>query len=141
MMIMRRSMDYPELLGQLRSRKVAIWTCDTCARLCNGLGGKASAIALMDRLKADGIDVTGVASTSASCIMSKVVPKMDSDTIFDVDVILCLTCDVGRDCVEAASLKDCLNPVVTLGPGYLDENMVPILADGSVVLMGCDPFI
>lgn len=141
MMIMRRSVDYTELLGQLRGKKVAIWTCDTCARLCNGIGGKASATALMERLVSDGIEVTGVLSTSASCIMSKVSSKYDPEVIDGCDVILALTCDVGSMCAEIAFDKDSLNPIETLGPGCLDDNMMPILGDGRVVMMGCDPFI
>ena len=141
MMIMRRSVDYAGLLGQLRGKKVAIWTCDTCARLCNGIGGKASATALMERLVSDGIDVTGVLSTSASCIMSKVSSKYDSEIIDGCDIILALTYDVGSMCAEIAFDKDSINPIETLGPGYLDDNMMPILGDGRVVMMGCDPFI
>lgn len=140
MMIMRRSVDYTELLEQLRSKKVAIWTCDTCARLCNGIGGKASATALRDRLIEDGIVVTGVLSTSASCILSKVSSKYDSEIIGGCDVILALTCDVGSMCAEIAFDRDSINPIETLGAGYLDDNMMPILADGSVVMMRCDPF-
>ncbi len=141
MMIMRRSVEYPELAEKLRPYKVCIWTCDTCARLCNGLGGKASATALMDRLRADGVHVTGVLSTSAGCIMSKLVDKCESKELEECDLILTLTCDVGSDCAGIVFMKECYNPVETLGPGYLDENRVPILGDGSVVMMGCDPFI
>ena len=141
MMIMRRSMEYADLVPKLRSHKVCIWTCDTCARLCNGIGGKAAATGLMERLRADGVYVTGVLSTSAGCMMSKLNDKWDSKELEDCDLILTLTCDVGSACAEMAFCKDCLNPIETLGPGYLDENRVPMLADGRVVLMGCDPFI
>ena len=141
MMIMRRSVDYAGLLGQLRGKRVAIWTCDTCARLCNGIGGKASATALRDRLVSDGIDVTGVLSTSASCIMSKVSSKYDPDVIDGCDVILALTCDIGSMCAEMVFDRDTINPIDTLGPGYLDDNMMPILGDGRVVMMGCDSFV
>lgn len=141
MMIMRRSADYADLVKKLKSHKVCIWTCDTCARLCNGIGGRAAATELMDSLRADGVDVTGVLSTSAGCIMSKLTDKWDSKELEDCDLILALTCDVGSICAEAVFQKECYNPIETLGPGYLDENRVPMLADGRVVLMGCDPFI
>lgn len=141
MMIMRRSVDYAELLGQLRGKKVAVWTCDTCARLCNGIGGKTSATALADRLVVDGVEVTGVLSTSASCLLPKVSSKYDPDVLDGCDVILSLTCDVGALCAELAFDRPSINPLDTLGPGYLDDNLVPILSDGSVVMMGCDPFV
>ena len=141
MMIMRRSVEYAELVEKLRPYKVCIWTCDTCARLCNGIGARVSATALMDRLRGDGVNVTGVLSTSAGCMMSKLVDRWDASELDECDLVLTLTCDVGSKCAEMVFLKDCYNPIETLGPGYLDENRVPILGDGSIVMMGCDPFI
>jgi hypothetical protein len=37
--------------------------------------------------------------------------------------------------------KEILNPVETLGQGYLDENRMLVLADGRIVMMGCSPFV
>lgn len=141
MIIMRRSADYATLLRDLAGKKVAIWTCNTCARLCNGIGGKDSAEALAERLASDGVEVTGVLSTSASCIVPKVESKYDPAAIDGCDVILSLTCDVGASCAEEVFGRPSINPIETLGPGYLDGNMMPILSDGRVVMMGCDPFV
>ena len=134
-------MDYMDIVSRLRPYRVCIWTCDTCARLCNGIGGKAAAVKLMEHLRADGVDVTGVLSTSAGCLKSKLIDKCDHDELCGCDIILTLTCDVGSACASMVFCKDCFNPIETLGPGYLDENRVPILADGRVVLMGCNPFV
>lgn len=141
MMVMRRNADYEDLLPELRGKKVAIWTCNTCARLCNGLGGQKSAEALAEKLIADGIEVTGVLSTSASCFMSKVDSKYDEEIIGNCDVVLSLTCDVGSFCAEEMFGKPVFNPIDTLGPGYLDVNGMPILSDGSVVMLRVSPFI
>lgn len=140
-MVMRRALDYDQVLERLRGKRVAIWTCDTCARLCNGIGGRVAAERMADRLREDGVDVTGVLHTSASCIVSKVESKYDPSVVDACDVILCLVCNVGTLCVRQTFGKEVLNPIDTLGPGYLDANLVPVLQDGSVVMMRCDPFV
>ena len=134
-------MDYTMLREILRGKKVAVWTCNTCARLCNGIGGEESAGRLAERLREDGIEVTGVLSTSASCIAPKVDRKYDEAIIEGADVILSLTCDVGSHCAGTVFGKPMFNPIETLGPGYLDLNGVPLLADGMVVFKDSDPFV
>ena len=39
MTVMARDRGYDELLGDVRGRRVLVWTCNTCARLCN-IGGR-----------------------------------------------------------------------------------------------------
>ena len=141
MMIMRRSMEYPQLRDSLRGKRVAIWTCNTCARLCNDIGGKESAERLAAQLRKDGIDVLSVISVSASCIMDKVIEASEDRIASMCDVILTLVCDVGSNCVSMCFDKEIVNPVETIGQGYLDENRMPVLADGRVVMMGCSPFV
>ena len=68
MQMMLRDRDYPELLEELKGRKVLIWTCNTCARLCD-VGGRENAEALAGRLMEDGVEVVGISSTGASCIL------------------------------------------------------------------------
>ena len=141
MIVMRRSADYDDLIPQLKGKKVAIWTCNTCARLCNEIGGQKSAEVLAERLSSDGVEITGILSTSASCIMSKVDSKYDEKIIGGCDIVLSLVCDVGSACVEQMFGKPVLNPIETLGTGYLDINGMPILADGSTVMMRVSPFV
>ena len=107
MMVMRRSCGYPELLESLKGKRVLVWTCNTCARLCNGI---------------------------------KIVPHAES-LEEGADVILALTCDVGSELASEVFGLEAVNPVDTVGPGYLDRNGVPVLRDGSVVMMGADPFV
>ena len=106
MLIMARSMDYPELLDTLTGKKVAIWTCNTCARLCNGVGGKDSAERLAARLRDDGISALSVLSVSAACIMDKVRTAAEDRVAVMCDVVVTLTCDVGSQCASICFDKD-----------------------------------
>ena len=124
MMIMAREGGYAELLTKLDGVSVLIWTCNTCARLCNGLGGREAAERLAARLAADGVDVRGVMSTSASCLMSKAAVLRDAP---EADVLLALTCDMGARCAGEVYGRTLLNPVVTFGPGYMAEDGSPRL--------------
>ena len=141
MLIVSRTVDYSGLLDMLRGKRVAIWTCNTCARLCNGIGGKESAERLAAQLRKDGINVLSVISVAASCIMDKVAEASEDRLAGMCDVIVTLVCDVGSNCASMCFDKEIVNPVDTLGYGYLDENRMPVLADGRVVMMGCSPFV
>ena len=126
MMVVVRGMDYDDVLDSLKGRKVALWTCKTCARLC-GVGGSDALCRLADRLEADGIDIVSIGHTSASCIMSKVSGRLSGD----FDVVLSLTCDIGSRCVCDSYGVDVIEPLRTIGPGFLDADGRPMVADGD----------
>ena len=126
MMVVARGMDYDDVLDSLKGRKVALWTCNTCARLC-GVGGSDALCRLADRLEADGIDIVSIGHTSASCIMSTVSGRLSGD----FDVILSLTCDIGSRCVREGYGTDVINPLVTLGPGFLDAGDRPMVGNDA----------
>ncbi len=123
MIIMARDRGYDELLPDLEGRRVLVWTCNTCARFCNGLGGREAAEALAERLSKDGIDVVGTVSSSACCFMSKALRMAESKK--DSDLVLALCCDIGARNASAATGIEVLNPVVTFGAGYLDSDGTP----------------
>ncbi len=125
MQLMLRDRDLGELVEGLRGKRVMIWTCNTCARLCD-VGGSANAQRLAAALRAEGIEVTGVASAKASCIMSS-VKECRGPASESCDVVLALTCDIGSRVAGEAFGRPCLNPVVTLGTGFLDADRVPVL--------------
>ncbi len=127
MLILVRDRDYLELLVDLTGKKVYVWTCDTCARLCNSVGGRKSAEALAERLSGDGVEIVGLGTTSASCIMSKLERVADEVFSKDPDVVLSLTCDAGAACAASVFGRDTVNPVDTLGYGYLSQDGVPVL--------------
>lgn len=129
MLIMARDREYSDLLNAVKGKTVSIWTCNTCARLCYGLGGKDSAERLAGRLREDGTDVKEVGSTSAGCIESKLVKDVSFGC--DSDMVISLTCDIGARCADSVFAREILNPVVTFGTGFMR-------ADGEPVLLSCD---
>ncbi|MDR1404481.1 MAG: hypothetical protein LBJ20_02795 [Candidatus Methanoplasma sp.] len=124
-----RDRSYEELRRDLRCKKIVIWTCNTCARLCNGIGGTDSAERLAAALRSDGIDVLGVLGTSASCLERKVRAKEDTEMIGRADLVLAMTCSIGALCAERIFGKDVFNPLVTLGTGFADEEGKMMICD------------
>jgi hypothetical protein len=116
-----RDRPYSELKDDLVGKKVVIWTCNTCARLCFDIGGAESAERLAAALRKDGIEVLGVLHTTASCIEKKVREKYDEGMFGKADVVLSLTCNIGALCAERAFKKEILNPIATVGAGFIGE--------------------
>lgn len=131
MLIFVRDRDYSELLSSVHGKKVAVWTCNTCARLCNGIGGTEAAERLAEALRRDGIDVIGVRSVSASCLEEKVCARLEKEPLSEADVLISLTCDSGSLCTARLSCKEVINPLITLGRGYLSKDNVPVLTDNG----------
>ncbi len=127
MLTMARDRTYEELVPELRGRRVLIWTCSTCARLCGGLGGRESADSLAERLRADGADVAGTVC-SAACCLSQRSEEMASSSPKGYDLVLALCCSLGAWNAEQATGADVLNPVRTFGPGMADPDGVPLVA-------------
>lgn len=133
MIMMARAMDYSELVEKLKGKKVIIMTCNTCARLCDGIGGDQSASKLAEVLRADNIHVSKVLSTSACCLEKKVLGKFEGSVSEEADIILALTCDMGAVSTGRVFGMPVLNPIVTLGPGILDlDGRLLIPSDGGL---------
>ena len=144
MLIISRTVDYSELLDMLRGKRVAIWTCNTCARLCNDIGGTESSERLAEKLRSDGVEVTGTVSTSAACLERKVIDKKAEILAGDPDIVLSMTCCAGDANAKKVFGKDTVNPITTHGFGILAEDGTPILMDGIPVSSLSDrssPFI
>jgi hypothetical protein len=122
MIMMVRDRDYRELLRELSGKNVLLWTCNTCARLSDQVGGEASAVRLSDALSKDGVNIVGILHTSASCLEAKVVSKYDAEMASKADVILSLTCDIGAYLAGKVFGLPVINPIITLGPGYIDRD-------------------
>ena len=120
MTVMARDRDYDALLGDVRGRRVLVWTCNTCARMCN-IGGRDAGERLAARLAEDGVEVAGCVSSSAPCYMSK-ADRMASEAQGEYDLVVALCCDMGARNASEATVAEVLNPVVTFGTGYLDRN-------------------
>jgi len=124
-----RDRPYSELRDSLAGKKVVIWTCNTCARLCYDIGGEASAQRLAEALRNDGIEVLGVLHTGASCIEKKVREKYDETLFKNADVVISMTCNIGSLCAEMAFGKEVMNPLATLGAGFIGENRRILLCE------------
>ena len=120
MTVMARDREYGELLEDVRGRKVLVWTCNTCARLCN-IGGREAGERLAARLAEDGVEVAGCVCSSAACFMSK-ADRMASEAKGDYDLVVAVNCDMGARNAEEATGREVLNPVVTFGTGYIDRD-------------------
>ena len=119
MQMMLCDRTYPELRDMLAGKKVLVWTCNTCARLCD-VGGADNASALAAKLREDGIDAVAATAVAASCIASN-IRKCQTEISGDFDTIVALTCDIGSALVRTVSGKETVNPVATVGTGYRDD--------------------
>lgn len=149
-----RDRPYSELRDSLKGKKVLIWTCNTCARLCYEIGGKDSAERLGAALGKDGIDVIAVLDTNASCLEGKVRSKYDGELFGKTDVVVSITCNIGALCAKRAFGKEILNPIATLGAGFADSERTVFVTedrDGSLSVrelsdiakekgLRCDPY-
>ena len=133
MLIMSRSMEYPELLGSLKGKRVAIWTCNTCARLCNNIGGTESCERLAEKLSEDGVTIIKVVSTSAACLEDKVIGKKDEILSGQPDIVLSMTCCAGDSNAKKVFGMETINPITTHGFGILAADGTPVLMDGTPV--------
>jgi hypothetical protein len=150
-----RDRPYSELRDSLKGRKVLIWTCNTCARLCYNIGGEESSEKLASALRDDGIEVLGVLHTSASCLEGKVRAKYDKDVLEKADIVLSMTCNIGALCARKVFDKEVLNPLATVGAGFADEQRrILVCEDGDGGLrvrelteiasekgLWCDPYV
>lgn len=126
---------FPGIIGTLRGKKVLVWTCDTCARMC-GVGGTGRAGEAADFLKNAGIDVVGTISQKAVCVSAGSDAEALSGTD-GFDIVLMLACGVASRVAETLTGKQTVNPVTVLGPGYRDGNRRIFLVtepDGKTVL-------
>jgi hypothetical protein len=124
-----RDRPYPELRDSLKGKKVAIWTCNTCARLCFDIGGSDAAERLAAALRKDGVDVLGVLSTNASCLEGKVRNADNKEVTGNADIILSMTCNLGALCAKRVFKKEVLNPIATIGVGFVDVNRKIIICE------------
>ena len=150
-----RDRTYSELKDSLIGKKVIIWTCGTCVKLCYEIGGNESAQRLASALKNDGVDVIAVLETNAACLEGKVRTKYDPELMKKADVILSLTCNIGALCAKRVFGMQILNPVATLGAGFADEKRRKYVCeekDGELTIKAldelaeekgfrCDPYI
>ncbi|NLI74315.1 MAG: hypothetical protein GX369_06065 [Euryarchaeota archaeon] len=130
-----RTMTYEELKNTLgKDERIAIWSCDTCAKSCDGFGGEESMKSLASQLRSDGFNVQKEELLVASCYFDGIRNRKEkwvSDGEYDeIDVIIPLACQEARVAMEKLLPdKRIIDDSRTAGLGMLDKNGVCILTD------------
>jgi hypothetical protein len=130
-----RTITYEELKGMLnRKDRIAVWSCDTCARSCQGFGGEDAMKDLASRLRHDGYDVRREELMVASCFFEGIRSKREQwvaeGECDKIDVIVPLACREARAAMTRVFPdKRIIDDSRTAGLGVLDENDICILTD------------
>jgi hypothetical protein len=128
-----RTLDYEGLKASLpEDARLLIWSCNTCARMCGGLGGRVSTESLVDMLEKDGMTVIGSEVLTASCFLSAVRKRLERPEfrkmVEEATHVIPLTCSTGAALLlkEMPHLK-MVDAGRTIGLGYLSESRGPVL--------------
>lgn len=100
-----RLFEYEELKARLNPAEgIAVFSCDNCARRCDGLGGEEGLSRLANKLAADGFSVVCRRLFPALCSRKQVQARLNDEGVKKelarVDVILPLACQMGIDRVK-----------------------------------------
>ena len=118
-----RRYTYVDLKTKLMpEERILVLSCDSCARLNNGLGGEEGAKRLMKQLMDDGFDVIHQELLNVACSPDELNGRLDNMKVrklFEAaDVIIPLSCSAGIERVEEAVPKlRILRVTETLGLG------------------------
>lgn len=121
--ISARLFEYEGLKAELRpDEKIAIFSCDNCARRCDGLGGRKGLTTLADKLTADGFSVVCRELFRALCSRKHLLARLEveecQELLIQVDLILPLACEAGTERVrELLPDHRVLETTKTLGIG------------------------
>ena len=118
-----RRFDYEALKALLRPEdSIVIFSCDSCARLSDGLGGEQGLNALVDKLIADGFDVLHRELLPVACSAEQLKERLQGETmrelLAEADVVIPLACAAGEtEMGEVFSGVRILHVTKTLGSG------------------------
>lgn len=130
-----RTMTYQELKDSLdKDDRIAVWSCDTCAKGCHGFGGEESLKELASSLRADGFAVRKEELMVASCYYDGIRARKEqwiaSGEYDEIDVIIPLACQEAREAMNGLFPgKRIIDDSRTAGLGVLDENGLCVLTD------------
>jgi len=118
-----RLSEYEELRGKLQpDERIVILSCDSCAKLNNGLGGEQGVKSLTDKLIEDGFNVIHRELLNVACSPDELKKRLNDmktrKLIEEADVIIPLSCSAGIERVEESMPKlRILRVTETLGLG------------------------
>ena len=100
-----RKYNYMELAKELNKKdRIVILSCDSCAKLNDGLGGELGGAALMEKLTADGFHVAHRQLLGSACSPDQLQESVRDEEIgklfIESDVIIPLACQAGIERVE-----------------------------------------
>ena len=130
-----RTMTYDELKGLIeKGARIAVWSCNTCAKASHGFGGGESMKELASRLRSDGFDVRKEELMPASCYYDGIRVRKEkwvADGEYDeIDVIIPLACQEARAAMtELFPDKKIVDDSRTAGLGVLNDSGVCVLTD------------
>lgn len=133
MIVTLRTMDYDGLLASLPAgARVLIWSCNTCARMCGGLGGRDSASTLASMLEEDGRAVVASEVLTATCFINAVRGRLQRtelrEAVMGATHVIPLTCQTGTDVLlEEMPHLQVVKVGMTLGVGYISESRGAVL--------------
>jgi len=118
-----RLIEYDELKRKLQpDERIVILSCDSCAKLNDGLGGEQGIKSLADKLLADGFNIVHRELLNVACSPEELKERLNDGEVKklfeEADVIIPLSCSAGIERVEEAVPKlRILRAMKTLGLG------------------------
>lgn len=118
-----RRFDYEALKALLRPEdSIVILSCDSCARLSDGLGGEQGLNSLADKLTADGLDVLHRELLPVACSAEQLKERLQDESmrelLVEADVVIPLACQAGlKELGEILPGTRILHVTKTLGSG------------------------
>jgi hypothetical protein len=105
MILSARLFEYDELKKKLKKdEKIIVFSCNNCAKKCDGLGGRVGLKALCDKLEADGFNVTRRELCGIACSLDMIEERAQNEATAKVfeqaDVIIPLSCEDGEHAIH-----------------------------------------
>ena len=109
-------------LDELKPNKIAVISCNSCAKLC-GTGGDAGLIKMVSKLKEAGFNVSYSVVVPIMCNMSIEGQTLNKERVNDADVIIVLGCAAGELILKKMfPNKKIISALDTIGLGAIGEN-------------------
>ena len=130
-----RRYDYQGLKARLKQTdRIAIVSCDSCARESDGLGGESGLQALAGKLESDGFNVLLRELLPVACSPDRWRELVENEAVRrlldQADVLIALSCEAGeRRAAETAGSGKLLSVTKTLGKGAVSPEKGALLTE------------
>ncbi len=111
-----------EKLDELNAKKIAIISCDSCAKLCE-TGGEEGLEKLKKKLEENGFEIIYTKVIPVMCNLCVEKSGLDFEKIKEADVLIPLSCDAGKFILhKLVPDKKIVTYLDTRGLGAVGEN-------------------